>query len=60
MRIEEELTEQRNVATGFERRSSWQMLATSKQLPSNEGDMMQVEQMEREFTYNGVRLPDLP
>ena len=22
------------------------------------GDLMQVEQMEREFTYNGVRLPD--
>ena len=59
MRIEEELTEQMNVANRLREKI---ILADAAQhrnkLPSNEGDMMQVEQMEREFTYNGVRLPD--
>jgi PRTRC genetic system protein C len=32
--------------------------AASKPTLSNEGDIRQVEQMEREFTYNGVRQHD--
>jgi len=59
MGIEESLIGQMDVANRLRERI---ILADAAQhrdkLPSNEGDMMQVEQMEREFTYNGVRLPD--
>ena len=59
MGIEESLIGQMNVANRLREKI---ILADAAQrrnkLPSNEGDMMQVEQMEREFTYNGVRLPD--
>jgi PRTRC genetic system protein C len=59
MGIEESLIGQMNVANRLREKI---ILADAAQhrdkLPNNEGDMMQVEQMEREFTYNGVRLPD--
>ena len=59
MGIEESLIEQMNVANRLREKIILADAAQHRnQLLNNKGDIMQVEPMEREFTYNGVRLPD--